>query len=80
MKFLLVDQPSAYNFIFGRKALNELKAIMSKPHLSMKFPTGQRVGIVKGDQRESRRCYNMTLKKTLHDETNLGEKTRKDGK
>jgi hypothetical protein len=38
VKFLLVDRPSAYNPFIGRTSLNELKAVMSTPHLSMKFP------------------------------------------
>ncbi|XP_062167045.1 uncharacterized protein LOC133873343 [Alnus glutinosa] len=44
VKFLLVDQPSAYNAIFGRTAQAELKAVMSIPHLSMKFSTEDGVG------------------------------------
>jgi hypothetical protein len=70
----------AYNTIFGRTTLNELKAVTSTPHLIMKFPIDQGVRIVKGDQREARPCYNMTLKKTFPDETNLREKSREDGK
>jgi hypothetical protein len=49
VKFLVVDKPSAYNAIFGRTDLNELKVVTSTPHLSMKFPTEERVGVVKGD-------------------------------
>jgi hypothetical protein len=64
VKFLLVDRPSTYNAIFGRTTLNELKAITSTPHLSMKFPTEEGIGVMKGDQREARRCYNFSLKST----------------
>jgi hypothetical protein len=49
VKFLVVDKPSAYNAIFGRTTLNELKVVMSTPHLSMKFPNAEGVGVVKGD-------------------------------
>jgi hypothetical protein len=45
VKFLFVDRPSAYSAIFGRTALNELKAITSTPHLSMKVSTNEGVGI-----------------------------------
>jgi hypothetical protein len=79
VKFLLVDRPSAYNVIFGRIALNELKAITSTLHLSMKFPTEEGIRIVKGDQREARRCYNFSLKSTL-EKHNLEEKTKEVGK
>jgi hypothetical protein len=75
IKFLIVDRASPYNAIFGRTALNKLKAITSTPHLSMKFPTPKGVGVVKGDQREARRCYNLSLKNSpeIH---HLGEKTK----
>ncbi|XP_062171075.1 uncharacterized protein LOC133876849 [Alnus glutinosa] len=49
IKFLIVDRASAYNAIFGRTALNKLKAVTSTLHLSMKFPTPEGVGVVKGD-------------------------------
>jgi len=39
----------------------------------MKFPTAEGVGVVKGDQREARRCYNLSLKNH-----NLGEKTKEE--
>jgi len=64
MKFLIVDRVSAYNAIIGRTALNDLKDVTSTPHLSMKFPTEEGVGVVKGDQKEARRCYNLSLKDT----------------
>jgi hypothetical protein len=75
----LVDRPSAYNAIFGRTALNELKAVTSTPHLSMKFPTEEGVEVVKGDQREARRCYNLSLKNSL-EKYNLEEKTKEEEK
>jgi hypothetical protein len=79
VKFLVVDRPSAYNAIFGRIVLNELKVVTSTPHLSMKFPTAEGVGVVKGDRREARRCYNLSLK-NAPDTHNLGEKTKEEGK
>jgi hypothetical protein len=45
----------------------------------MKFPTEEGVGIVKGDQKEARRCYNLSLKSTPS-QYKLGEKTKEDGK
>jgi hypothetical protein len=72
-------QTSAYNAIFGRTALNELKAVTSTPHLSMKFLTEEGVEVVKGDQKEARRCYNLSLKSTL-EKYNLVKKTKEDRK
>ena len=60
--FLLVDQPSAYNVIIGRQTLNALRVVVSIYHLAMKFPTGDQVGEVRGDQVESRQCYAMSTR------------------
>ncbi|XP_062151978.1 uncharacterized protein LOC133860372 [Alnus glutinosa] len=79
VKFLVVDRVSAYNAIIGRTTLNNLKTVTSTPHLSMKFPTEEGVGVVKGDQKEARRCYNLSLKSTPR-QHNLGEKAKEDGK
>jgi hypothetical protein len=79
VRFLLVDRPLTYNAIFGRTTLNKLKAITSTPHLSIKFPTEAWVEVVKGDQREARRCYNLSLKSSLK-KYNLREKTKEEEK
>jgi hypothetical protein len=63
--FLVVDRPSAYNAIIGRPALNKLRAATLTYHLIMKFPTEERVRIVRGDQLAARRCYNISMKKAL---------------
>ncbi|XP_077226318.1 uncharacterized protein LOC143859522 [Tasmannia lanceolata] len=54
--FLVVKVPSTYNAIIGRPALNKLEAVVSKPHLKIKFPT-KIVGEVRGDQERARNCY-----------------------
>jgi hypothetical protein len=79
VRFLLVDRPLTYDAIFGRTTLNKLKAVTSTPHLSMKFPTEAWVEVVKGDQREARRCYNLSLKSSLK-KYNLREKTKEEEK
>jgi hypothetical protein len=79
VKFLIINRPSAYNAILRRTALNELKAVTSTPHLSMKFPTKDGVGIEKGNQRMARECYNTSLKK-LPEAVGLRERTKKEEK
>ncbi|KAL0402088.1 UNVERIFIED_CONTAM: hypothetical protein Slati_4238700 [Sesamum latifolium] len=63
VKFLLVDTSFAYNVLLGQPGLNAFKAIVSTYHLKMKFPTKNGVGEVSCDQREARRCYNLSLRK-----------------
>ncbi|KAL0458046.1 UNVERIFIED_CONTAM: Retrovirus-related Pol polyprotein from transposon gypsy [Sesamum latifolium] len=63
VKFLVVDTPFAYNVILGRRGLNIFKAIVPTYHLKMKFPIGNGIGEVSCDQKEVRRCYNLSLKK-----------------
>ncbi|XP_019432724.1 PREDICTED: uncharacterized protein LOC109339688 [Lupinus angustifolius] len=62
-KFLVVHCDSAYNAIIGRPTLNRLGAIVSTPHLCMKFLSiNLQVCTVKGDQHSARSCYQMSLR------------------
>ncbi|XP_042460630.1 uncharacterized protein LOC122044164 [Zingiber officinale] len=54
---IVVDSPSSYNVILGRPALHEFRAAVSTFHQKIKFPVGEQVGEVKGEQKVSRRCY-----------------------
>ncbi|XP_042510900.1 uncharacterized protein LOC122086230 [Macadamia integrifolia] len=61
INFLVVDITLAYNAILGRVGLNLLKAVVSTPHLKMKFSTKNGVGECRVDQEASRKCYATTL-------------------
>ncbi|GKV06935.1 hypothetical protein SLEP1_g18752 [Rubroshorea leprosula] len=61
--FLMVKMESAFNAIIRRATLCELKAVISQPHLCMKFPTPHRVGVLKGNQKMARTGYQDTFKK-----------------
>ncbi|GKV39926.1 hypothetical protein SLEP1_g47620 [Rubroshorea leprosula] len=61
--FLVVKMESAFNAILGRATLCELKAVVSQPHLCMKFSTPQGVGVLKGNQKMAKACYQDTFKK-----------------
>jgi len=63
IRYLIVDENSSYFALINWKTLNELKAIVSTPHLKMKFPTltGEIVTI-KVDQKQVRQCYAQSLK------------------
>ncbi|KAL5562780.1 hypothetical protein UlMin_032527 [Ulmus minor] len=55
--FVLVDCLSPYNAIIGRPTLNKIRAVTSTYHLLVKFPTVRGIGILRGDQTESREIY-----------------------
>ncbi|XP_073121062.1 uncharacterized protein [Henckelia pumila] len=61
-RFTLVEAPSSYNVILGRPAMNSFKAVASAYHQKIKFPVGDKVGEVRGDQPSSRKCYAETVK------------------
>lgn len=66
VNFLTVDVPSAYNVIMGRPSLNLFQVVVSKYHMKLKFPMGDEVGDLAGDQVCSRKCYVETVKRVLH--------------
>ncbi|XP_013624431.1 PREDICTED: uncharacterized protein LOC106330525 [Brassica oleracea var. oleracea] len=61
-KFLVVDCHSAYNMILGRPWIHDMGAVPSTLHQMVKFPTPWGIRAVKGDQENSRSCYQTTLK------------------
>jgi len=63
VKYLIIDVDTSYFTLIGRKTLNELKVIVSTPHLKMKFQTlTSEIVIVKVDQKQARQCYTEILK------------------
>ena len=60
--FLIVNCLSAINKITGRPLLKALKAITSIYHLTVKFPTIEGTGEVRGNQHDSREYYNKSLR------------------
>ncbi|XP_072056326.1 uncharacterized protein [Arachis hypogaea] len=56
--FIVVDVSSAYNVLIGRTTLNQLGAVVSTPHLCIKFPTLEGIATIRGDQKLARKCYN----------------------
>ncbi|XP_075483605.1 uncharacterized protein LOC142523759 [Primulina tabacum] len=60
--FTLVDAPSSYNIVFGRPAMNEMRAVTSTYNQKIKFSVQGQVGEVRGDQPSSRKCYGETVR------------------
>ena len=61
VNFLVIDYSSSYNAIIGRPILNNLKAVTSTYHMSVKFPIEHGIGQVHGDQLTARECYLVML-------------------
>ncbi|KAL5583459.1 hypothetical protein UlMin_015901 [Ulmus minor] len=62
VNFVVVDCPSLYNAIIERPTLNAIRAVTSTYHLLVKFPTVGGIGVLKGDQQESRDIYEAANK------------------
>ncbi|KAL2248368.1 UNVERIFIED_CONTAM: hypothetical protein Sindi_2689100 [Sesamum indicum] len=75
VKFLVVDTLFAYNVILGRPGLNLFRAVVSTYHMKMKFPTENGMGELTSDRRETRKCYNLSLK---GEHSQKKSKTKKD--
>jgi len=66
IRFLIVDVPTSYNVLLGRPSLNTLSAVVSTPHLAMKFPSPSGdILTVHCDQRLTRECYMTSLRPQL---------------
>lgn len=57
--FLVVNIHSRFNVVLGRRTLCKIGAVMSQPHLCMKFPTLDGVGIVRVNQKMARNYYTL---------------------
>ena len=74
IKYIVVDARSSYNIILGRPTLNGLRAVTSTAHLCMKYPLEDgRVGVVKGDQITTRKCYEDSLRNKRAKRRNTSE-------
>ncbi|XP_020221030.1 uncharacterized protein LOC109803766 [Cajanus cajan] len=63
VRYVVVNANTSYNILLGRPSLNKLRAIVSTPHLTMKFPLEEgTVIIVHADQKTARECYFASLR------------------
>ncbi|XP_020207452.1 uncharacterized protein LOC109793010 [Cajanus cajan] len=63
VRYLLVEANTSYNIIIGRPTLNKLGAVVSTPHLTMKFLGNDgKIITVKANQKTARQCYAESLK------------------
>ena len=64
MDFVIVDGSSPYNAIIGHPTLNKIRAVTLTYHLLVKFPIVGGIGILRGDQTESREIYEAANRST----------------
>ena len=78
VRFLIVEAPSAYNMLLGRASLNTIRVVPSAYHIVIKFPTSNRVGMVRGNQRIARECYLASMKQNTIDNIYMDELDMRD--
>jgi hypothetical protein len=61
-EFLVIDVPSPYTAIMGRRWLHRLKAVPSSLHQKLRFPTDFGIMEIKGDQVASKQCIMAAIK------------------
>ncbi|XP_074324191.1 uncharacterized protein LOC141661112 [Apium graveolens] len=61
VKYYVIDMASPYNAIIGQPTLFFLEAIISSPHMKVKFPTPIGPGELITDHVASQYCYSTTL-------------------
>ncbi|CAA0830898.1 Unknown protein, partial [Striga hermonthica] len=61
VRFVVVGAESSYNIIMGQTSLNAFQAVVSTYHMTIKYPVGENVGEIVGDQLTSRSCYQTTV-------------------
>ena len=63
VRYILVDADTTYNVLIERRMLNQLRAIVSTPHMAMKFPVSNgEIITVKADPKKARQCYMQSLR------------------
>jgi len=58
IRYLLVEANTSYNVLLDKPSLNQLRGIVSTPHLVIKFPSSSGdIIIIHVDQKTARECY-----------------------
>ncbi|XP_026396793.1 uncharacterized protein LOC113291481 [Papaver somniferum] len=73
--FSVVDAPSPYNAIIGRRWVHKLKVVAATYHQYLRFPTLEEVMEIKGDQITAREC--QSLQNQLNNEQDEQRKPRR---
>ncbi|XP_021718861.1 uncharacterized protein LOC110686553 [Chenopodium quinoa] len=74
IRFLVVEELTAYNMILGRPTLNDSKAVIIPSLMLLKFEKDEKtVGSIRGDQRMARECYLTDIKTTVTSDGSTGK-------
>ena len=65
LDFVVVEEKSPYQIIFGRPFMRVSQCVISTHYLALKYRVNEVVGVVKGDQRMARNYYAIVAKETL---------------
>jgi hypothetical protein len=72
-EFVVIDVPSPYTAIMGRRWLHRLKAVPSSFHQKLRFPTDFGIMEIKGDQVASKQCIMAAVKQNPPDPKQKGK-------
>src|ERR1044072_9444856 len=57
VRYLVLNCTATYNVLIGRQTINDIHAVVSTPHLKMKYPTKNgRIGVLAVDQKVAKEC------------------------
>jgi len=63
IRYLVIDANTSYNILLGQSSFNKLGAIVSTPHLELKFPSlSSDILTIYVDQKTERECYAESLR------------------
>ena len=65
LDFVVVEEKSPYQIIFGRPFMRVSQCVISTHYLALKYRVNGVVGVVKGDQKMARSCYATAVNETL---------------
>ncbi|XP_021739588.1 uncharacterized protein LOC110705972 [Chenopodium quinoa] len=74
IRFLVVEELTAYNMILGLPTLNDSKAVIIPSLMLLKFEKDDKtVGSIRGDQRMARECYLTDIKTMVTSDGPIGK-------
>ncbi|XP_026428865.1 uncharacterized protein LOC113324792 [Papaver somniferum] len=76
-RFIVIDAPSPYNAIIGRRWVHKLKGVAETYHQYLRFPTPKGEIEIKGDQITARECQAQKTNSTLNKKNNVDPKGAK---